>query len=332
MKLSIVILCWNDLKVIGDCLASIYSGTHSIEFETIVSDNGSTDGSIDFIRKNFPQVRILENGTNLRFAKGNNVAIRASQGEYVLILNPDTIIHDGALDKVVKFADEHPEAGAFGCKVLNVDGSVQEYARPFPTIRSEWFAAFYLKPLAFLSDSLHHGVYTGWKGDTERAVGWLAGCFIVVRASLLKELGGFDEQFFYYYEDQDLCRRISDAGYPILYTPEMTITHLGGQSTIKRFPMAFALDSQVTHYLYYYKHYGRRGARQCRWFSLTSAFLRRIGYGLLQLVNPTEARKNRLVLLRRVYDWNLRVDPVRLVENGEEPSLEGTPGFRVLDR
>ena len=155
MKLSIVILCWNDLKVIGDCLASIYSGTHEAEFETIVSDNGSTDGSIDFIRKNFPQVRILENGTNLRFAKGNNVAIRASQGEYVLILNPDTIIHEGTLDKIVKFADQHPKAGAFGCKVLNVDGSVQEYARPFPTIRSEWIAAFYLKPLAYLSEALH---------------------------------------------------------------------------------------------------------------------------------------------------------------------------------
>ena len=92
MKLSIVILCWNDLKVIGDCLSSIYKGTHSTNFEIIVSDNGSTDGSIDFIRNNFPQVRLLENGTNLRFAKGNNVGIDISQGEYVLILNPDTSV------------------------------------------------------------------------------------------------------------------------------------------------------------------------------------------------------------------------------------------------
>src|SRR5689334_10619766 len=98
MKLSVVILCWNDLKVIGDCLASIYAGTHCIDFEVIISDNCSTDGSIEFIRSRYPQVRVIENGRNLRFAKGNNVGIEASRGEYVLILNPDTIVHDGALD------------------------------------------------------------------------------------------------------------------------------------------------------------------------------------------------------------------------------------------
>ena len=97
MKLSVVILCWNDLKVISDCLASIFAQTHSTEFEVIVSDNGSTDGSIEFIRKEFPRVRLIENGRNLRFAKGNNVGIQASQGEYVLILNPDTLIHDGEM-------------------------------------------------------------------------------------------------------------------------------------------------------------------------------------------------------------------------------------------
>ena len=127
MKLSIVILCWNDLKVIANCLKSIYEGTLSTEFEVIVSDNGSADGSIEFIRENFPQVNVIENGTNLRFSKANNVGIRASQGEYILILNPDTVIHEGTLDKLVRFADEHQEAGAFGCRVLNSDGSRQNH-------------------------------------------------------------------------------------------------------------------------------------------------------------------------------------------------------------
>ena len=90
MKLSILILCWNDSKVIADCLHSIYNHTHSMDFEVIVSDNGSTDGSIDFIHTNYPQVQVIENGRNLRFAKANNVGIRVAQGEYVLILNPDT--------------------------------------------------------------------------------------------------------------------------------------------------------------------------------------------------------------------------------------------------
>src|SRR5947209_3510434 len=99
MKLTIVIICWNDLKVISDCLASIVHGTHSVQYEIVVSDNGSTDGSIEFIRQNYPMVRVVENGANLGFGKGNNSGIRVSTGEYVLILNPDTIVHDGSLNR-----------------------------------------------------------------------------------------------------------------------------------------------------------------------------------------------------------------------------------------
>src|SRR5271165_6130964 len=105
MKLSIVILCWNDLRVITDCLSSISAGTRSVDFEVIISDNGSTDGSIEFIRQNYPSVRVIENRANLGFAKGNNVGIAASRGEYILILNPDTIVHSGTLDRLVEFAD-----------------------------------------------------------------------------------------------------------------------------------------------------------------------------------------------------------------------------------
>ena len=144
MKLSIVILCWNDLRVIPDCLRSIYATRHATELEVIVADNGSTDGSIQFIRENYPQVQVIENGRNLRFAKANNVGIRASRGEYVLILNPDTIVHEGTLDKMVQFADAHPEGGAFGCRVLNADGSTtttmshSASALPTGTSRRSW--------------------------------------------------------------------------------------------------------------------------------------------------------------------------------------------------
>src|SRR5438132_13553621 len=128
MKLSVVIICWNDLKVIANCLRSIFDETHEIDFEVIVSDNGSTDGSADYIRENFGQVKVVENGGNLGFARGNNSGIRVAHGDYILILNPDTIIHDRALEKLVAFADCHREAGAFGCRVLNLDGSFQDPA------------------------------------------------------------------------------------------------------------------------------------------------------------------------------------------------------------
>jgi GT2 family glycosyltransferase len=333
MKLSVIILCWNDLKDISVCLKSIYAGTKMDDFEVIVSDNGSTDGTIEHIRQNFPLVRMIENGANLRFAKGNNVGIRASLGKYVLILNPDTIIPAGTLDKMVEFAELHPEAGAFGCKVLNVDGSYQGCIRPLPTVRSEWLAALYLKPLGYLSDWFHTGEYVAWKGETQRKVGWLAGCFILMPGELLKRLGGFDEQFFYYYEDTDLCRRVWEAGYPILYTPDASFTHIGGQSTKNRFPrLTFALDGEITRYLYRYKYDGRSGVRGSRRAALVSLGLRRLGYGLLQFVKPSENGKKRMELLRVLFDWNYRVDPVRLVENGEEPDLAVKPTGRVLER
>lgn len=333
VKLSIVILCWNDQKVIRDCLTSIYKETRETEFEVIVSDNGSTDGSIEMIRREFPQVRLIENGKNLRFAKGNNVGIEASRGEYVLILNPDTIIHEGALDRVVAFAERHPEAGAVGCRVVFADGSFQRCMRPLNTPMSEWISALGLGWLGRISERLHAGEYGGWDGKNERTVGWLAGCFILVQGELLKKLGGFDPQFFYYYEDTDLCQRIWRAGYEILYTPEATITHLVGQSTNKRFkPLGFALDAQVTRYLYFYKYYGENGVRSSRRAMLTRLMLRRASCGTLRMIAPSEERKQKLQLLSALYDWNRRVDPVRLAEMGEEPELRAKSMDRVLER
>jgi GT2 family glycosyltransferase len=333
MKLSIVILCWNDRKVIADCLRSIYATTRSIEFEVIVCDNGSTDGSVELIRSSYPQVHVIENGRNLRFAKGNNIGIRASRGEYVLILNPDTIIGDDTLDRMAALADEHPEAAAFGCRVLNADGTYQVSARPFASFTGEWIAALYLRWLGRVSTRLTADSYPGWDGTTERQVDWVSGCFIFARSAVVKALGGFDEQFFYYYEDMDLCRRIRQAGYPILYVPDASITHLGGQSTKDRFtPLPFILDSQVTRYRYYYKYYGRSGVRRARRITLVSVLLRRLGFGLKQLARPTEAGRSRLAVLASVFEWNYQVDPVRLVETGEEPRLEREPAERLAER
>jgi GT2 family glycosyltransferase len=332
VKLSIVILCWNDLKVIPDCLRSIYETTNSVEFEVIVSDNGSTDGSIEFIHRNYPQVKVIENGRNLRFARANNVGIRASQGEYVLILNPDTIIHEGTLEKILKFADAHPEGGAFGCRVLNVDGSYQESAWPCRSIRRDWVTALYLRPLARLSEWFSSDTYFGWKGDSQRPVDWVSGCFTLARKEVLDRIAGFDERFFYYHEDMDLCRRIRELGYEVTYVPEATITHLGGQSTKKRFPaIGFVLDAEVTRYLYYFKYSGDVGVRRARRVSLVSYALRCAGYYVAMIVRPTDARKAHFEMLRNVFRWHYKLNPVQLVRNSEEPDLR-IDMVRVLER
>lgn len=323
MKLSIVIICWNDWKVIGNCLTSIFATTHETEFEVIVSDNGSTDGSLQKIRAQFPTVRIVDNGANLGFAKGNNAGIRDAGGEYVLILNPDTIIHEGSLGRWIEFADAHPEAGAFGCRVHNPDGSYQRSARPFPTISRNLVAASGLRFLGHFKYPVLSDEYEGWMGDTEREVDWQSGCCILLRGELLKKLGGFDERFFYQYEEVDLCRRVLDAGYRIRFTPTASITHLGGQS-VGRFPVRFAIEVCRNGYRYFYKHFGKKGARRYRHVVLAKLHTRYAWYGLQNLIRPSDVCKRRLEMYRAAISWNYRLDPIEFVEHGTEQPIEQT--------
>jgi GT2 family glycosyltransferase len=321
MKLSIVTICWNDWKVIENCLRSIVTGTREIEYEVIVSDNGSTDGSVEKIREHFPTVHVVENRANLGFAKGNNAGIRSAQGEYVLILNPDTIVHEGSLDRWIRFADRHPASGAFGCRVQNPDGSYQESARPFPSVRGAWIAALYLRPLGRLSSALRSDRYEGWKGDTERVVDWQSGCCVLFRNEVLHQLGGFDERFFYHCEEVDLCRRVWEAGYSILYTPEVSITHLGGQS-VGRFPLRFALESNRNCYRYFYKHFGAKGVTEYRRVQLAHLRVRNLGYSFVYWFRPSDALKERLATYRLATAWNRNLDPIAFVERGVEPDVE----------
>jgi len=322
MQLSIVITCWNDWKTIEDCLRSIYDGTDSITFEIIVSDNGSTDGSSEFIRRNFPDVRIIDNGSNLGFAKGNNVGIRAASGKYVLILNPDTVTQENALDRLVAFAEQHPEAGGFGCRILNPDGTYQASARLFPTLPRYWMAALGLRYLDPYLPFFTFEEYWNWHGDSERLIDWQSGCCVMFRGSVLREVGGFDEQFFYHFEEVDLCRRVWNAGFPIVFTPEATVIHLGGQS-VSRFPIRFQLEKHKSRYRYFYKHFGPKASRQCRLLSITWIRMRQAAFAIIAVVRPADKVRERLKMYRVVARWNIELDPVRFVESGEEPPLTG---------
>jgi len=323
MKLSIVIICWNDLKVIADCLRSVFDETREIAFEVIVSDNGSADGSVDYIRCHFPAVRIVENGANLGFARGNNAGIREANGDYVLILNPDTVIRDRALVKLVAFADLHPEAGAFGCRVLNPDASFQDPARPLPTVLGYLTAALGLRRLASVSKQFASD-YSGWDGNTERTIGYQSGCCVLFRRSILKALSGFDERFFYHFEETDLCCRVWESGYSILFYPGAEITHLGGQS-VGRFPIRFALETYRSGYRYFFKHYGARGAIRIRRVYLLNLLVRLAGYKVLSLAKPTEALRSRLEMYRVALRWNFKLNPLRFIESGAEPAVGYEP-------
>ena len=324
MKLSIVIICWNDLKVIQDCIRSIYAETEGVDYEIIVSDNGSNDGSLDHIRSEFPGVRIVENGANLGFAKGNNSGINATRGEYVLILNPDTIILDKALDKLLEFASLHPEAGAFGCRVLNPDGTYQNPARPLPSNLGFLVAALNMRWLGMFSKMFESDTYYNWEGRTERMVGYQSGCCVLVRAQLLKDLGGFDERFFYHFEETDLCCRVWESGSLVLFCPQAEITHLGGQS-VGRFPIRFTLETYRGQFRYFYKHFGIKGVVRARRILLLHLSIRAAGYALMRSFKNTEELRNRLQLYKVALRWNWALNPRQFIEHGVEPDVGYLP-------
>jgi N-acetylglucosaminyl-diphospho-decaprenol L-rhamnosyltransferase len=319
MKLSVVIICWNDLKVILDCIASVYSETSSIDYEIIVTDNASSDGSVGAVRERFPDVRIVENFENGGFGKGNNAGIRVAKGEYVLILNPDTIIRDRALEKLVAYADGHPEAGAFGCRVLNLDGSVQLSAHPLPTLWTSLMKALGLRWPGRFWDGFCSDTYANWDGRSERQVGFQGGCCLMARSEVLKELEGFDEGFFHQFEDADLCRRIRDSGRQVLFFPGTEITHIGGQNR-GTYSIKVELETERSKYRYFHKYYGAQGVIWIRRISILGLGLRYVAGRLLSVVKG-QTLKNRLEKDEVVLKWHLGLHPVRFIQTGAEPDV-----------
>jgi GT2 family glycosyltransferase len=330
-KLSVVILCWNDTEVIHEAIRSIYEKTKALDFEVIVSDNGSAEGCVSGIRKAFPypNLHIVENGANLGFAKGNNAGIAAAKGEYILILNPDTWMHEASLDKFIEFCDRHPEAGAFGCRIVYADGRYQASAMVAPTVRRFWMWALGLYRFSQFIPAFRGIVYSGWRGDTERQVDWQSGCCVMFRGKLLKDIGGFDPQFFYQNEEVDLCKRVWDAGYKILYTPSLTITHIGGTS-VKRARTRMDLETHRSRYKYFYKHFGEKGAARVRYPVLVLMFRRWIAARLISLFQPNETNKAIAESYAVQVKWNYRIDPVRFAKFREEPDLGFPPMGQTL--
>jgi GT2 family glycosyltransferase len=324
MKLSVVILCWNDLKVLRGCLESIYKETTNLGFEVILSDNGSSDGAPEWVAANYSAVRILRNGRNLGFAEGNNVGLRVATGEYVIVLNPDTIVHARAFEKWVAYADTHGEVGAFGCRVLNTDGSFQNPARPFPTVWRMWLAALGLQWLGRIVPSWCSNKYMGWDGRTEREIDRQSGCCLMLRRAVLDKVGLFDNRFFYEKEETDLCFRIKAAGYKILYWPGAEITHLRGQS-VSRFPVRFALERERSSYRFFFKHYGFGGAGKYRVAELVHLSLRFLFYRIQFIWRKSEPLKSRLEMYRICIKWNWQLDPQMFIKTGEEPNLGYEP-------
>jgi GT2 family glycosyltransferase len=201
------------------------------------------------VRQHYPQAKLLTNQANVGFATANNQAIRHCTGEYVLLLNPDTIVHAGALHTLVQFLDQNPQVGACGARLLNSDGSLQSSCYPAPTLGRELLRMFHL-------DGRVRYRMDDWAIDTPRKVESLLGACILVRRHILEAIGLMDESYFMFSEEIDLCYRIRQAGWHIFWVPRAQIVHLGGQST-RQVKTEMFLRLYEGKLRYMRKHYGR---------------------------------------------------------------------------
>lgn len=234
MDVSVVIVNYNVKHFLEQCLHSVEKSLKNIEGEIFVVDNNSVDGSCQMVTQKFPNVRLIENKDNVGFSKANNQAIKQCKGQYILILNPDTFVQEDTLEKCVNFCNNTPEAGAVGVKMIDGKGEfLPESKRSLPTPEVAFYKIFGLSSL--FPKSKRFGKYHLGHLDNNKIheVEILAGAFMFVRNSVLKETGLLDETFFMYGEDIDLSYRIIKAGYKNYYFPESTIIHYKGESTKK---------------------------------------------------------------------------------------------------
>lgn len=244
MDLSIIVVSWNTKQLLDDCLASIYRETKNIELEIFVVDNASQDKSAEMVQEKYPQAKLIPNKGNRGFAAANNQALRQTKGSYVLILNPDTVIKNNAINKALAVLSERPEVGILGPKTYNKDGTVQRTVRRDPTLSASLFIAAKLQRIFPAAHALQNYYHHDFDYSREAYVEQVQGSFMLARRAVLDKIGIFDEKFFIWFEEVDLCLRARCAGWKILYSPKAEIIHYGGESfaqvgTIKKQIMFF---------------------------------------------------------------------------------------------
>ena len=257
-RISVCIVSWNVREDLTACLASLAAAARGCGAETIVVDNASSDGTVAILRDRFPKVRLIVNDQNRGFAVGTNQAMAAARGDYLLLLNPDTLLPAGALAELLACAEAHPEAGIVAPRLHNPDGSLQYSCRRFPTMKAALFRHTVLGRL--FPGNRWSADYTmaGWAHDALREVDWVSGACMLVRRDLYRRIGPLDEGFFWGSEDVDYCYRAHQAGFRVLYTPRPVIVHAIGASASQAPVRMNILFHRGMHRLYR-KHLSRNG-------------------------------------------------------------------------
>jgi len=253
-ELSVIIVNYNDRVHLPACLSSLERALSSLSAEAILVDNQSEDGSQALVRSSFPWVRLVENDRNVGYPRANNIGFRESHGEYVLFLNTDTIVPAAALASLLAGIKARPQRAAVGPALVHENGSFQVSFGKRVDFFSEICQKLILNP--YYRRALRHS-------QKPRAVGWLSGACLLARHAAVEEAGLFDEEFFLYFEDIDLCRRITDKGFKLVFYPAVRISHVGGAATSAR-RWQSSLEYRRSQFRFYRKHNSRSSLRLLR--------------------------------------------------------------------
>ena len=272
IDLSIVIVNWNTKDLLPQCLKSFDQASDRLKMEVFVVDNGSVDRSVELVREKFPEVIVIQNPMNLGFAKANNQAMKRSKGKYILLLNPDTQVKEGAVENLTHFMDAHPEVGIAGAKLLNSDGYKQNSIANFPSLATE-----------LLNKSLLRWLFPKTFPGKERnisepiEVDSIIGACMMVRREAMEQVGLLDEDYFLFLEETDWCYRMKKAGWKVYHVPQAEVYHFQGKSAEKDKKRA-KVEYYCSRYQFFKKN---RGSWQ--WFALLIGLPIRLGFEFLSM-------------------------------------------------
>lgn len=310
MDLSIIIINWNSGEYVRKCLQSLPENLPGIELETIVIDNGSFDSCAKIIMNEFPKVRFIQSEDNLGFAKANNLGSEKSTGEYLLFLNPDTEIVDGAIQGMASLIRHLPRAGVLGCRLLNSDGSIQTTCvQAFPTVFNQmldsdmvnrWLPVLTTGRISYI-------------GESPARVQVISGACMMIKKTVFEEVGRFSPEYFMYTEDLDLCYKVREAGYSNYYTGAFSVVHHGGGSSNQRKENSYAnIQMRESIFKFLQKTRGKPYAYMYKMSMLLSGVMR---FGLLSLAyvislfgGRKSACRSSLIKWKSIIRWTLGIE------------------------
>ena len=289
VDVSIIIVSWNAKRHLLNCLQSIRDTAGDLQVETIVTDNDSSDGSPEAVASDYPEAILVQTGENLGFARGNNVGIERSRGRYLALINSDVILEPGCLKEMTEYMDRETKVGISAPKILWPDRTFQANCRRLPSLWSSfsqaiWFDKLFHLPNLFPPNHMREEDHEGLT-DVEA----LVGCFWFVRREAYDKVGGLDERFFMYGEDNDWCKRFGDAGWRVTYHPGAEAVHVGRASSSNS-PVRFILAREKSRLQYHRKHNGVAGAAVFYGIMFLHHFLRLLPRGAMYVLRPA-ARK-----------------------------------------